>query len=230
MEATKKPIKKTAPRSLVVHEPAPPPAPTSLLQVIATAAANPRCNVDKMKELLNLQKEIEERDAKKAFTVAFNALQSELPVINRDGKIDHGDGVTAKGNKKLKTRYATYPNLMEVCKPLLKRHGFTLSNTVKSNAAGLMVITGHLEHIGGHSRETDFTLGADTSSGKNNNQGWGSSQQYGMRYNAIALLNITTRDPKNTDNDGFAVPETLTEEQAASVVDAVRSADRVAAG
>ena len=216
--------KKKPSRAVAVHEPAPPPAPVNLLQVIAAAAANPRCNVEKMKALLDMQRDIEDRDARKAFTVAFNALQSELPVIDRDGKIDHGDGVTARGNKKLKTRYATYPNLMTVCNPLMKRHGFTLSSTVRSNPAGLMVVTSHLEHVMGHFRETEFTLSADTSGGKNNQQGWGSSQQYGMRYNAIALLNITTKAPQDADNDGFPVSANITAAQTDELIAIIEDA------
>lgn len=67
-----------------------------------------------------------------------------------------------------------------------------------------------LEHVGGSSRSTRFRLTADSTGGKNNQQGWGSSQQYGMRYNMIALLNIVSEAPQDADNDGFAkADETL---------------------
>ena len=185
-------------------EPASPPAPRSMLEVIAQAVMNPACDVAKMEALLNMQERIEANDAKKAFTRAFNALQEELPIINKDGLIDHGDGVTAKGNKKLKTKWATYPNIMRVCGPLLKKHGFTLSNVIEPSAdAARIVVVGYLEHIDGHSRVSRFPLGIDATGGKNNNQGWGSSQQYGMRYNAIALLNIVSEAKQDDDNDGF---------------------------
>ena len=202
-----KPKKKAASRAVAIHQPRPPaqpPAPRSFLEVIATAATDPACNPEKMQALLDMQERIEERAAKKAFTVAFNALQAELPIITKDGKIDHGEGTTARGNKKLKTTFATYPNLNRVCGPLMKKHGFTFSTSMVPEASGAMVAVSTLEHVGGASRSTSFRLTADSTGGKNNQQGWGSSQQYGMRYNMIALLNIVSEAPQDADNDGFA--------------------------
>jgi hypothetical protein len=224
--------KKTAPKakkkaaskavSTVVRQPPAPSAPRNFLQVIATAVMDPLCNVEKMKALLDMQERIEERDSKKAFTVAFNALQAELPVINRDGKIDHssdGGETTRSGKKALKTSYATYPNLNRVVGPLLKKHGFTFSSAMEPEATGPMVVISTLEHVAGHSRMTHFRITADATGGKNNQQGWGSSQQYGMRYNMIALLNIVTEAKQDADNDGFPVGENISPEQLKVLVD-----------
>lgn len=182
-----------------------------MLQVISQAVMDPRCDVDKMKALLDMQERIEERDSKKAFTVAFNALQAELPIIDRDGKIDHSaegsSGVTKSGRKALQTKYATYPNLNRVVGPLLKKHGFTFSSSMDPDPSGAMVVVSTLEHVAGHSRTTHFRVTADATGGKNNQQGWGSSQQYGMRYNMIALLNIVTEAKEDADNDGFKPEE-----------------------
>jgi len=177
-----------------------------MLQVIASAVMDPRCDVEKMKALLDMQERIEARDAEKAFTKAFNDLQAELPIINRDGKIDHGDGTNAQGKKKLKTSFATYPNLNRVCGPLMKKFGFTFSTSMEPEPTGTMVAVSTLAHIAGASRKTHFRLTADTTGAKNNQQGWGSSQQYGMRYNMIALLNIVTEAREDADNDGFPPP------------------------
>jgi len=191
-------------------------APRNFLEVVATAVMDPRCDVEKMKALLDMQERIEERDSKKAFTVAFNALQGELPVINKDGKIDHssdGGETTRSGKKALKTSYATYPNLNRVVKPLLKKHGFTFSSAMEPETAGPVAVISTLEHVAGHSRSTRFRVTADATGGKNNNQGWGSSQQYGMRYNMIALLNIVTEAKEDADNDGFPVSENVSPAQ-----------------
>lgn len=198
------------------------PPPSNLLQVIAGAVMDPRCDVEKMKALLDMQERIEDRDAQKAFTRSFNALQAELPVINKDGKIDHGDGVTAKGNKKLKTSFATYPNLNRVVGPLMKKHGFTFSTSMEPEPSGAMVAVSTLSHVEGDSRKTHFRLTADTTGGKNNQQGWGSSQQYGMRYNMIALLNIVTEAKEDADNDGFKTEGPISERQ---LVELIKMAD-----
>jgi hypothetical protein len=217
-------------QQVAVHQPAPPPAPTSMLAVISQAVLDPRCDVEKMKALLDMQERIETRDAQKAFTVAFNALQAELPIINKDGKIDHSaegtSGTTRSGRRALQTKYATYPNLNRVVGPLLKRHGFTFSSSMEPDPSGAMVVISTLEHVGGHSRTTHFRVTADATGGKNNQQGWGSSQQYGMRYNMIALLNIVTEAREDADNDGFPQDPPITKEQLAELI---RLADEVGA-
>lgn len=201
-----KPKKKAASKvaSKAVSTVVNPPPPSNFLQVIASAAMDPRCEPAKMNALLDMQERIEERDAKKAWTRDFNALQAELPAIDKDGKIDHGDGVTARGNQRLKTSFSTFPNLMMVCKPIMHRHGFTLSSLIEPAADGARInVVSTLEHIGGMSRTSRFPMSADATGGKNNQQGWGSSQQYGMRYNMLALLQIVTKAKTDADNDGF---------------------------
>lgn len=179
----------------------------NMLRTIAEAAANPYCDAEKMKALHQLLKDIEEHEGKKAFTRAFNALQFELPTITRDGKIDHsadGGERTRSGKKALKSAYSTYPNMMAVLRPLLKKHGFTLSNVIEPTPDGAKIhVVGYLDHIQGHSRISRFPLSIDSTGGKNNQQGWGSSAEYGRRYNAIALLNIVSEAPQDQDNDGY---------------------------
>ena len=64
------------------------PEPKNMLAVIAAAASNPACDVGKMQALLDMQEKLEQKQAKREFTEDFIALQSELPSISRDGKIE----------------------------------------------------------------------------------------------------------------------------------------------
>lgn len=196
------PAKKT---EIVVHnpvQPQPPAAPTTFLEVLYRASVDPRCDAAKMETLLNMQERIEATEARKAFTVAFNALQAELPVITKDGLIDHGEGTTARGNAKLKASYSTYPNLMRICRPLLKKHGFTFNNTTEPTADGTRIaVVGYLTHVGGHGMKTSFPLGADAGPGRSNAQAWGSASSYGKRYNLILLLDIVSEAPFDQDDD-----------------------------
>jgi len=179
----------------------------NFLAIIMRAATNPKCNVEKMQALLAMQREIEERESKKAFTRDFIAMQRDLPTINRDGKIEVRAKDARSGERtgplQQSTPYATYPQLMEVCKPIMDAHGFTLASWIEPEAGGArIVVVSQLDHIDHHSRTSRFPLPAETSGSKNNVQGWGSSQQYGMRYNAIALLNIVSKALKDADTDG----------------------------
>jgi hypothetical protein len=187
-----------------------------------TAATDPRCDTGKMQALLDMQERIEERDAQKAWTRAFNAMQGELPAIDKDGKIDHGEGTTARGNQKLKTRFSTFPALNDVCKPIMKRHGFTLGSLVEPGLDGKIEVVSTLEHVEGKAKTSRFPMTLDTTGGKNNQQGAGSSMQYGMRYNMIALLQIVTKAPADVDNDGFPKDDPIT---AAQLKELIKLAD-----
>lgn len=203
-EPTKKKTAKTASRAISTVVKTSPQIERSFLQVVAEATLNPACDVGKMNALLDMQERIEDREAKKSWARNFNAMQAELPTIDKDGKIDHGDGITARGNAKLKTKFATFPNMMEICRPIMKKHGFSLSSLIEPAADGARInVVSILEHTGGKERTSRFPMSADSTGGKNNQQGWGSSQQYGMRYNMIALLQIVTKAKEDADNDGF---------------------------
>lgn len=201
--ATPKPKKKVAKKkaasravSTIVHQP--PAAPRNFLQVIAEATLNPACDVGKMQALLDMQRQIEDRDAVKEFNRNFIALQEALPTIRQDGKIV----IPAKeGRAGQATPYATFNNIMKAIKPLLVKHGFALSFSTEP-AAERLLVKGTLEGHG-HARSTAFPLPAETSGSKNNVQGWGSSMSYGKRYCTIALLNIVSEAREDADNDGF---------------------------
>lgn len=180
-------------------------APTNFLAVIARAAGDPRCDTAKMQSLLDMQRQIEDREAKKSFTRDFIALQKLLPTINRDGKIEvrkKDSSGERTGPLQQSTPYATYPAIMQIVKPLLDDHGFAIAHAIEPAPDGKIYVVSTLGHVDGHEKVSRFPLPAETSGSKNNVQGWGSSQQYGMRYNAIALLNIVSQAPQDRDHDG----------------------------
>jgi hypothetical protein len=183
-------------------------APTTLYHAVIQAARDPSVDAAKMKELVALAMQIEAHEAERAFTRAFNALQFDLPTINKDGFIDHGDGRTQRGHAKLKTKFSTYPNLMHVCRPLLKEHGFTFNNVIEPAADGARIeIVGYLVHIDGAKMVSRFPLGADAGPGRSNAQAWGSSTSYGKRYNLILMLDIVSKDPRDADDDSRKTPK-----------------------
>lgn len=199
--------------------------PSSLYAAIIEAARDPKVDAEKMRTLVELQIQVEKWEAQKSFTRAFNALQAELPTIDKDGLIDHGEGRTARGNEKLKTKFSTYPNLMGVCRPLLRKHGFTFNNIIEPTPDGArIVVVGYLTHIDGHAMASRFPLGADAGPGRSNAQAWGSATSYGKRYNLILSLDIVSEAPQDQDNDGFArrtaepkedaAPQTISKAQA----------------
>lgn len=229
-------------KAVAVHQPKDadlPPQPKSMLQIIAEAVVTPGFDKDSMRALLDMQKEIVAEERKQTFDAAFIALQADLPVINKDGRIEirEKDGHGGRtGKLQQATPYATFEAIMDAVQPLLTKHGFGLSfETHPFGPNGERLLTRGLLIGHGHERNTEFPLGADTTGSKNNAQGWGASMSYGKRYTTIALLNIRSRAPQDADTDGFPgdfrrakggglaeapdKPETLTAKEASDLRD-----------
>ena len=223
-----KPEKKNA---VAIRSHAKPPAevvPLNMLAVLANAAADPKCEPAKMRELYAIHKEMAEDHAKIEFVKDFRALQSENLHINAKGRIV----IPAKDGKAgQSTPYAKFNDINQAIKPLLQKHGFTLSfATEPSTDASRLIVKGFLDHKGGHQRSTAFPLPAEVSGSKNNVQGWGSSMSYGKRYCTIALLNITSAAIEDQDDDGAgskvsekSSAEPMTDEQAKELLALVDS-------
>lgn len=166
---------------------------TAIIQVIERAASNPAVDIDKMERLLQMQERILERNAKIAFNSAFAEMQAELPVITEKGEI--------KVNGQVRSKYARFEDINEICRPILHKHGFSVNFKVQTSAAETTV-RAILRHKDGHEEAGDpITLKADTSGAKNDVQSIGSSVSYAKRYAMQAALNITSR---GEDDDGKA--------------------------
>jgi hypothetical protein len=164
-----------------------------LVEVIARAARDPNVDIDKMERLLEMQERVHARHARAAYYAALADMQPELPVVEEHGGIKDRNG-------NIQSTYALWEDVNEAIRPVLQRFGFALSFKVR-RAEGEIVTTGILSHREGHSEETELALPSDTSGSKNAVQAIGSSSQYGKRYTAYALLNITSR---GEDDDGQA--------------------------
>lgn len=209
--------------AIVKHEqPAVPAASESaaIIQVIERAAMNPNVDIDKMERLLQMQERIMERQAKSSFMAALAEMQPDLPEIPENGK-GHGN-----------IKYALWEDINELIKPVLGKHGFSLSfRTGQSD--GKIVVTGVLSHRDGHSEETTMLLPTDSSGSKNAVQAVGSSTSYGKRYTAQALLNLTSR---GEDDDGQAAgakadnDPTITEAQTKIIQELIEQAHLTSEG
>jgi hypothetical protein len=172
--------------------------PKSVLAIIADAAANPAINPAVMRELLDMKKEIMAEEARLAFINAKLLLNDKLPTINKDGKIEFKD----KGAGKAVLKFASFENINDVIKPLLKEFGFDLWFSSEPGLAGMINVVGHMEHRLGFGRATTFPMPHDGSGGKSGAQGWASAFSFGKRVTTIGLLNIQTRAIEDRDRDG----------------------------
>lgn len=173
------------------QEVAPAEYAASLMDVIARAASDPNVDIDKMERLIEMQERVQRRNAEVAYNAALADLQPRLPVISERGGIKDRNG-------NVQSTYALWEDVNEAIRPLLSEFGFALSFKVH-RAEDQISVTGILSHREGHKEETTLTLPTDTSGSKNAVQAVGSSTQYGKRYTAFALLNITST---GEDDDG----------------------------
>jgi hypothetical protein len=181
------------PQALV---PAPVDAQVAMIQMIERIVTNPEVDVEKLERVLEMQRRIRAEQAKIEFDEAHAAMEAELPVIDEKGRI------VVEGE--VRSKYARYEDIIEVCRPIYTAHGFSLrhKNQITDTPKGqILKVIGILSHKGGHSETDEFENPPDKSGKKNDIQAYGSTRSYGQRYTTIALLNIVTR---GVDDDGKA--------------------------
>ncbi len=190
-------------RELTVKEEHAPHA-VSIIDVISRAAQDPSVDVDKMTKLVELHERVQAREAKIEYSNAMARLSMKLPRVKRNGVVTYEDR-NVKGKMNEAFHFARYEDIDRVIRPLLSEEGFSLSFKAepREGTGGGIVVTGTLNHIGGHSESASIPVALDSSGGKNNIQAMGSSFSYGKRYTATMLLNIVT---EGEDNDAQTIP------------------------
>lgn len=177
----------------------------TLLSVITRVAADPACDIEKMERLLAMYERTQQTQARAAFDSAMAGMQDELPSIGE------------RGDAAGRYTYALWEDIQAAIKPVLKKHGFALS--FRMEFANGIAVTAVLSHSGGHRETTTILLPADPSGNKNAVQAVASSIQYGKRYTASALLNLTSH---GEDDDAFAsCATTISDKQLSCILDYV---------
>lgn len=148
-------------------------------------------NVVALDKLLGVFERLDEKRAERQFAAAFVALQSEMPAIYTDKAVPGNDGST-------RYRFATYESIMEAVKPLLQKHGFTVTFSM-AYADGRVIQTCVLQHIGGHTRSNQFAVRIGSGPPKSSEaQGDGAASTYAKRFALCNALNIVIEN----DTDG----------------------------
>ncbi len=172
--------------------------PTGIMAVIARAASDPTVDVNKMLQLLELQKDIMKSQAKIDFDQAMARLQPQLPQIHK----------SAKGHN---CTYANYESVDKAVRSLYTAEGFSISFDTK----GATTYIGTISHVSGHSKTVEIDFPLDTSGNKPAIQAKISSLSYAKRNLLQMLLNIVTT---GEDDDGDAAGyDVVTNEQAVEI-------------
>jgi hypothetical protein len=161
-----------------------------MVSMIERVAMDPNSDLAKLEKMLELKERHDAQNAKAAFDAAFSKASAEFPDIPLNGE-----------NKHQKTRYALLKDILSGVRPILSRHGLALSFSTEVSA-DFVTVTAELSHESGHSKRNSIPLPRDTGAGRNAVQAVGSSQTYGQRYTAQAILGLSLGE--DTEDDGAA--------------------------
>jgi len=173
-----------------------------MVSMIERVAMDPNADLAKLERMLELKEKVDAQAAKAAFDAAFSKASAEFPDIPLKGE-----------NKHQKTRYALLKDILSNVRPVLSRHGLALSFSTEVDA-DFVTVTAELSHESGHSKRNSIPLPRDTGAGRNAVQAVGSTQTYGQRYTAQAILGLSLGD--DTEDDGAGASQkhaTITAEQ-----------------
>ena len=164
---------------------------------MAMQAIKAGMSIDQMRQMLDLQREWEANEARKAFVDDMAALKKNPPEILKD---KHVEFATAKGT----TAY-DHATIGNVCDKIIKaaaEYGFSHRWIPSRGEGGQYVVTCEVTHRLGHSQETRLEGPRDESGGKNAIQGAVSTNTYLQRHSLLMAFGFATMD--QADDDGRA--------------------------
>jgi ERF superfamily len=176
-------------------KPAAPRQPSTLLETILYAAADPGIDIAKVEHLIRLRKEMEAAEAERLFNEALAAAQAGMAPVVADAVNQHANG----------HKYATYAQLDRAIRPIYSAKGLAVTFTAGERSTDIAVevvayLIGH-----GHSRRYVLLVPADGKGAKGGDvmsrtHATASAISYGMRYLAVMIFNLSI----DRDDDGNA--------------------------
>lgn len=162
----------------------------SFLSIVQQALSNPNMDMSVLKEMLAMQKEVMAQQAIIDFNNDFSLMSKKIPVISHT-------------KKSYSTTYTPLEDIVNIVRPILSEHGFSISFNNEQTEKGFVTVTCQLRHKGGHMIENALTLPTEAvTKGMNSMQAIGGAISYGKRYTLCGILNIATT--ADDDNNGFS--------------------------
>lgn len=159
-----------------------------MVSMIERVAMDPNADIAKLERMLEMKERHDAQSAKKAFDAAFSQASAKFPSVKMSGRNTHNG-----------KDYATLKDILDAVRPILTDHGLALSFSTTTTPE-FVTVTAELSHEAGHSKTNSIDLPRDTGPGRNTVQAVGSSQTYGQRYTAQAILGLSLGE--DTDDDG----------------------------
>ena len=165
-----------------------------MISMIGRVAMDPNADVEKMKQLLDMQERILDKNAEKEFNSDMVACQSEMGSIKK-----------TSWNDQTKSLYAKLEVITEDIKPIYTSHGFCLCfSHAECPKEDWIRIQCEVSHTAGHSKLYWMDLppdghGIKGSVNKTPVHAVASTDSYGKRYITANIFNLAI---VGADNDG----------------------------
>lgn len=180
-----------------------------MVSMIERIAMDPNSDLAKLEKMLEMKERHDAQQAKKAFDAAFSKASANFPEIPLNGLNEH-----------TKKPYALLRDIIGKTRPVLSGYGLALSFSTEVTEREV-IVTAHLSHQDGHTKSNSIPLPRDTGAGRNAVQAVGSSQTYGQRYTAQAILGLSLGE--DTEDDGQSAGSGITAEQFVTLRDLVET-------
>lgn len=144
-------------------------------------------DVDKLRQLMDLQDRWQAGQSKAAFDAAIAAFQSECPTIKKTKQAD-------------RYKYAPLDTVLKTIRPILDRNGLSVRFDTEITTEGVLSAICKVSHVEGHSEHSRFSCPVDAQMKVNDAQKQGSANTYAKRYALKNALNLVESDE---DDDGY---------------------------
>jgi hypothetical protein len=184
----------------------------AIIHMIERLARDPSVDLERMRELMTMRRDVLADEAKEAFNNALAVAQSEMRSVTADAS-----------NPQTRSKYATYHAVDKALRPVYTRHGLALTfDTGKADEENYVRVLCTVA-LGKHERTYHIDMPADGKGAKGNDvmtktHAVGSAVTYGRRYLLLMIFNVAIGEH---DDDGNAAGggDRLTEQQ----IDVLRS-------
>jgi hypothetical protein len=180
-----------------------------MVSMIERVAMDPNSDLAKLERMLELKERHDAQQSKALFAEAFARASADFPTIPLNGRGHNGKP------------YATLEDITRLTRPVLSAHGLALTFSV--DVQDQVIVTAKLMHKAGHSEQTSMALPRDTSGSKNAVQAVGSTQKYGQRYTAQAILGLSLGEDDEDDGRASGGAETINADQFLKIRDTIEA-------
>lgn len=169
----------------------------SFFTSVEKLAANPDVDVAKIKQIMEMQEHVLDRNAEQSFNAAMTRAQNKIELV-----------VAKSENTQTGSKYANLKTVLLSAKPIYTSEGFSLmfyeGETPKEKHKRVCV---DIMHEQGHTKQRygDFAIQTTGIAGKammTQIHGEGSAFSYGRRYLTCLIFNIPTGDDDNGNAAG----------------------------